>query len=294
VSLNSTTSTEDKHKRQRRLDANDTSDTTDATLELTTQQNRGPLLTTTLALFGYGSFIAERMERPEAYLYPNMTWEEYKAQPNPSACVGKAPFVGLLHTDIDSSQTGSYLEGCLKNDVYTHDYLQRQVASYVKLFYYNVYGDWDGERITNAFTSAAFIANEAWLNSPEGGWTVSCDYGADTTVPVISPTGIIVISVLMGTFLSALLALAIYSALLPRWTDQLDAFAMLRIGASISGDVQFRAAEQTRKIEALDRLPGWIGDATDGEGERGQLALGARGRLNWKRKFLAYDLGENV
>ena len=93
----------------RRLDANDTSDTTDATLELTTQQNRGPLLTTTLALFGYGSFIAERMERPEAYLYPSMTWEEYKAQPNPSACVGKAPFVGLLHTDIDSSQTGSYL-----------------------------------------------------------------------------------------------------------------------------------------------------------------------------------------
>jgi hypothetical protein len=75
VSLNSTTSTEDKHKRQRRLDANDTSDTTDATLELTTQHNRGPLLTTTLALFGYGSFIAERMERPEAYLYSNMTWE---------------------------------------------------------------------------------------------------------------------------------------------------------------------------------------------------------------------------
>jgi len=294
VSLHSTTSTQDKHKRQHRLDANDTSNTTDATLELTTQQNRGPLLTTTLALFGYGSFIAERMERPEAYLYPNMTREEYKAQPNPSACVGKAPFVGLLHTDIDSSQTGSYLEGCLKNDVYTHDYLQRQVASYVKLFYYNVYGRWDGERITNAFTSAAFIANEAWLNSPEGGWTVSSDNGADTTVPVISPTGIILISVLMGTFLSALLALAIYSALLPRWTDQLDAFAMLRIGASISGDIQFRATEQTRKIEALDRLPGWIGDATDGEGERGQLALGARGRLNWKRKFLAYDLGENV
>lgn len=234
------------------------------------------------------------MERPEAYLYPNVTWEVYKAQPNPNACIGKVPFVSLLRTDIDSYQIGNYLEGCLKNDVHTHDDLQRQIANYVKLFYWNDYDGYNGERITNAFNSAAFIANEAWLNSPSGEWSVSYDYGADATVPVISATGMIVISVLIGTFLSALLALAIYSAVLPRWADQLDAFAMLRIGASISDDIQFRATEHTRKITALDRLPGWIGDATDGEDERGQLALGARGPLNRKRKFMAYDLRENL
>lgn len=265
------------------------------TQSLNTRSNRGPLLTTALALFGTGSFIEERMARPEAYFYPNLTREERKAKPDHDACVGNVPFVGLLRSDLDTRQIGNILDvGCLTRNVHDHDAVQRQIVAYVKLFYYNMFGGFNGERITNAFTSAAFLANEAWLTSPtvDGTWTVSYDYGAEAVVPVMSSTAIILISVLIGSFLAILLGLAFYGAVSPRWTDQLDSFAMLRIGASLSDDIQFRPTDEMQRIRALDRLPGWIGDATKGEGKFGRLALGGRGRLKHGRKFVVYDVSK--
>jgi len=119
---------------------------------------------------------------------------------------------------------------------------------------------------------------------------VNYDRGADIAIPTISLTGIVVVSTLIGGFLTMLLALAIYSATRVRWADQLDAFAMLRIGASISEDIQFRPARDTHKIETLDRLPGWIGDVTDEQDGIGQLGLGASSRLNGKRKFATHEI----
>ncbi|CAN9092997.1 unnamed protein product [Alternaria alternata] len=172
-----------------------------------------------------------------------------------------------------------------------------QVANFVHSLYWNHYDGYKGDRITNAFTSAAFLANEAWLSSTAfmKTWSVTYDHGADTLVPVISRTGILVISVLLGVFLASLLGLAIYSAVLPRWTDQLDAFAMLRIGASISDKIQFRTIPNAQRVRVLDELPGWIGDAASGEDAQGELALGGSGRLGRKRKFAAYvveDIGK--
>jgi hypothetical protein len=141
------------------------------------------------------------------------------------------------------------------------------------------------------------LANEAWLSSTAfmKTWSVTYDHGADTLVPVISRTGILVISILLGVFLASPLGLAIYSAVLPRWTDQLDAFAMLRIGASISDKIQFRTIPNAQRVRVLDELPGWIGDAASGEDAQGELALGGPRRLHSKRKFAAYvveDIGK--
>jgi hypothetical protein len=61
-----------------------------------------------------------------------------------------------------------------------------------------------------------------------------------------------VISVLLVVFLASLLGLAIYSAVSPRWVDQLDAFAMLRIGASIADKIQFRATSDAQRVSALE------------------------------------------
>jgi hypothetical protein len=74
--------------------------------------------------------------------------------------------------------------------------------------------------------------------------------------PVISWTGIWLISALLGAFLASLLGLAIYSAVGSRWTDQLDAFAMLRISASISDKVHSRATPGAGRVSVLDELPG--------------------------------------
>lgn len=274
----------------------DTTDTNNASLAIETIPNRGPLLTTALALFGSGSFIADRVARPTAYLYPNVTtgsWKQRQGDYTRYICVGRVPFVGLLRNQYGQAQAGNPLDDCLTNSALTHDDLQVQLEHYVRLFYWNVWDDLDGERVTNAFTAAAFLANEALLDNfalRESAWQVQYDLGADTTIPVISRTGVIVISTLTGVFLAALLALATYATSKPRWTDQLDSFAMLRIGASIPNDIQFRTTEQVQDIDALDRLPGWVGDATGGEGQRGLLALGGSGLLYQKRKFTIYDV----
>lgn len=247
------------------------------------QANRGPLLTIALALLGNGSFIAERMARPEAFIYPDMRDESN------TFCVDQSPIIRLLNNDEDSMFLP---DECLGNDVFTYDDVQRQVITYIHLLYWNREDKYEGESIANAFTSAAFIANEVWLTHAKSGpgWWVKYDLGADTLVPVISPAGIIVVSVLLGTFLASLLGLAIYSARSPRWTEQLDAFAMLRIGASIADDIQFRPTSDDRQVRALDELPGWVGDATGGEGELGALALGGSGKLGKERKFAAYTV----
>jgi hypothetical protein len=249
-----------------------------------------PLLTMALALFGSGSFIAERMARPEAFLAPNLTYEEWQGVPNYDACVEQVPFMSLLHSYDGGIQLGNVLEPCVKNSADRYDDIQRQVTSFVRSLYWNNEDHYDGKRITNAFTAAAFLANEIWLLSRPlmQSWSVRYDAGADTVVPVISNQGIIMISTLLGIYLASIFALALYSAIPSRWTDQLGAFAMLRIGASLSDDIQFRPATETQNIRALDELPGWVGDATDGEGELGQLALGASGPLKSSRKFAAY------
>jgi len=278
--------------RHRREENNDTFNVSNLARSFDSRPNRGPLLTTALALFGPGSFIEDRMTRPAAHLYPNITFEQSREISGYYTCVDKAPFVGLLTSQPSNPRGVSVLDRCLTRNVHTHDHLQQQMATYAMKFYWNLDGHLDGKHITNAFTSAAFLANEAWLTSQlRGSWRVNYDYGADTVVPVISLTGIIVVSNLIGFFLVALLTLALYSASRARWTDQLDAFAILRIGTSISDDIQFCAADNVRKIKALDRLPGWIGDATEEE-DLGQLGLGASGRLNSKRRFAAYDIKE--
>ncbi|KAK5683196.1 hypothetical protein LTS10_004727 [Elasticomyces elasticus] len=271
----------------------DFSMTSNSSLLLEMLPNRGPLSTIALALFGTSSFIAERIANPDGFMYPNRTLEEKRSTPNNyGACVGQVPLMSLLRTG-NSYQSGNYLEPCLKNDVSNHDNIQRQIVSFVQALYYNWYDGYDindYSRITNAFTAAAFLTNEAWLlsTSPSHTWMVQYDMGADTTVPVLSTTGLLAVSVLLGLFLTALLTLAAYSALTPRWTDQLDSFAMLRLGASLAEDIQLKIAHTAEDVSALDKLPGWIGDKTDGESSVGELGLGAQRRLAASRNYAAY------
>ncbi|KAJ5421522.1 hypothetical protein N7491_009967 [Penicillium cf. griseofulvum] len=89
--------------------------------------------------------------------------------------------------------------------------------------------------------------------------------GTDQQVPHISLAGIIFVSVLLVVDLLCLLALALYSASIPRWTGTLDSFAMLRIGASISDKTPLLATQHVDRIKALDATPGWIGNNSDGK-----------------------------
>ena len=247
-----------------------------------------------MALFGEGSFIANRIAWPQAYSGPNrsLTNEGGTLPTIARVCIDMAPLGFLLANEIGQPVMGIGVDTCITNvegGVGSYD-LQYALADWIGNFQY------DTERLSNAFTAAAFLANQAWMlnnfgQSQHSLW-VSYDRGADTEVPVISETGIILISALLGLDLLALLCMAVYACLSPRWTNQLDAFTMMRLGAAMADKVPLMVGRRTDNIKALDEIPGWIGDMAEKDEEIGRLGLGAPVTVNRKRRYRCYE-GDN-
>lgn len=110
--------------------------------------------------------------------------------------------------------------------------------------------------LENAFNAASFLANKAWMQHVAmSGHDLHVSYGTgkDTEVPTISLAGIVVVSAI---YLGSLIALGIYATYPPRWTDQLDSFAMMRIGSALAPDVPPAASDATRGW-LCERLLGW-------------------------------------
>jgi hypothetical protein len=105
-------------------------------------------------------------------------------------------------------------------------------------------------------------------------------------------------------YLFPLLALAVYGVVFPRWTEQLDSFAMMRIGAAVGEKLlPLPVGKNLDKIRVLDRLPGTIGDAAvsdeneDGNSNNtpkaiGELGMGGTGgfgvRLRRNKRYRCY------
>lgn len=245
--------------------------------------NKGPLLTIALALFGVGSFIDTR-EGYEAYI------STISDENVPPMCLDLVPFLPLLRDFLDQYSVWNSLDPCLRYEGSRFWYTPGDVASYLWAFVFNDYDEYHGERIQNAFSGAAFLANEAWMtqNPSSTGLAVSYDLGADTEVPVISRAGIVVISTLLGLYLLGVLSMALYAARVPRRTDTLDAFAMMRIGAAAGDRVPLLICKDADRVAALDEMPGGFGNATGGEGQEGEVAIGAQTPLGGKREYRSY------
>jgi hypothetical protein len=95
----------------------------------------------------------------------------------------------------------------------------------------------------NLLTAAMFVANQAFLTlllpeaehlgSPPGGRVIYTSPGVAVQRPDLSKTALIVLSLLIGLQLLGLGYLTYYLYRVPSWSDQLDAMAMARIGASL-------------------------------------------------------------
>lgn len=64
---------------------------------------------------------------------------------------------------------------------------------------------------------------------------ISYDLGADSEIPAISKTGIIVVSVFLGLDVLALFLMALYACFYPRWTDQRDGWEIWRRRKNLGG-----------------------------------------------------------
>ena len=138
------------------------------------------------------------------------------------------------------------------------------------------------------------LANREWLKvtPPSGSYYLASggskyiysDPGMQIQAPKISTTGIALISTLLATYLIALISMTIYAYRAHLWTDRLDSFAMMRIGAAKANLFPLGVCEDADLYEALDNEPGWVGDAGVDE-PVGRLAIGSGQVISKKRPF---------
>lgn len=247
--------------------------------------NKGPLVSIALALFGPGSYLDIRRTVIEAYQHRS---EDF------IGCVAIVPIMDLLTAPHeDAFQVSESLGPCVDS---THLDLFDILSSYIWLFAASSGNNLpSAERIQDALTASAFLAVDIWFGSTLGAELfVSNKPSDDLQIPFISPAGVVLVSVVLGIYLTFMLALSVYSAWTPRWTNQLDSFAMMRIGGSLPRRVPFLLAHSPGKVDALDKLPGWIGDVAGAQGGEvnrvGELGLGGEAPVKRGARYRCYPV----
>ena len=80
--------------------------------------------------------------------------------------------------------------------------------------------------------------------------------------------GLISISILILLQLTGLFSLALYASQHATWTDLLDSFALLRLGAAMADELPLISASEAKELAVLDEKEGWVGDAGNAERAR--------------------------
>jgi hypothetical protein len=224
----------------------------------------------TVALFGEGSFFANRHGDQNQYVYPNAQIGPEYFGPDP--CMELFPLT-RLRTVWVAGCSGAYARPSDDAFAFASSLLPH---------------------LDEFLNTTLFLAHRAWLplpgmDPPDARRTVWLDAGVPTFTPTVSPTGIVVASVLLALHLAGLLALAVYTARARSWTRDLDAFAMLRIGAAYTEHLPLMLEGRSYEaMKTLDALPGNIGDERP-DGESGRLAMGVPGPLGGgERKYASY------
>ena len=143
----------------------------------------------------------------------------------------------------------------------------------------------DSGKATAALTLATYAASNAILNVGPDQYLlpISACAGSDLQKPTMPLAAMVVITLLLAAQLAGLAFLAIYASRHPSWTESLDAWAMLRIGAEIGLDVPAVSALDSQRVGMLDEKKGWVGDAGVERSEEGvecrELVLGGRERV---------------
>lgn len=250
-------------KVRRQSDSSDNSTiTTNQTLPWNSMfvENKGPLLTTALALFGPGSFLNTFMsEYDQLRLDMAASDVTRSARDDNTFCMEVAPLTNVI------SSLGYYYrystDTCIKarlsatgryySSDNSHDIVQNWLVS---LFY-------SSDLIANAMDVAAFLANKRFIEAQSASYTIFQDLGSEMTFPKSSVAGLAVASVFLGLYVLMLLALSFYGFQYPRWASQLDSWAMLRSGAAYGNSLfPMLVSYNSRDVKELDDIPGVIRD----------------------------------
>ncbi|PGH02506.1 hypothetical protein AJ79_07619 [Helicocarpus griseus UAMH5409] len=248
--------------------------------------NLGPLSIVAEALFGNSSFIATHSHSPLR------SDETERVSSSSSSCRELAPLVRLTsgRNEANNFDISQLRIDCIRptNGRYVLDQVQKWLGAfwandtYPDSKIYSLSSDKPEKfQMERTLTAAIYLAHKGWMldGTDSMAYTgLNFDMGIDAPLPVISFAGIIVISVLLGIFVFSLLGLAFYVSSTPTWTDTLNAFVMLRVGAALSADDSAGSlpplSAHSGRTDVLDRKAGWFGDGRPEE-NAGEVELGA-------------------
>ncbi|KAK0642342.1 hypothetical protein DIS24_g9124 [Lasiodiplodia hormozganensis] len=282
--------------------------------------NKGPLALIYASLFGNASFPAQWSDRA----YTTAMARAADGPSFPATCAAYAPLGHLLGAGGGGGVCTSYSGLCFASSSSSYNVLD---CVRPRRHFNTTTGGSDGDRphpvgvwlstfvidtarssggasaMRAALRMAAFFANEIRVTHADDAskrLRIAPDPGVGGVVgaPVVPFTGLVVGSVVLGVFVVLLLALTLFAALVPRWTERLDATAAMRVGAASAAAVSSLNEGpgglaslknngwhlRGSKTRGLDAAPGFVGDAVP-EGEVGRVVVGAEAPLRWGRRY---------
>lgn len=111
--------------------------------------------------------------------------------------------------------------------------------------------------------------------------------------PSMSKAAMILLSILILIQLLGLCFLALYAHSGPTWTDSLNSFALIRLGAAMANDLPLISAMESRELTKLDEIHGWVGDS-GGTEEFRTLTVGGLEQLKEKEPYRMISAGNKL
>ncbi|KAL2045792.1 hypothetical protein ABVK25_012054 [Lepraria finkii] len=244
-------------------------------------QTPGPMMLSVLAIFGDGSFfdrtasqnnysdndsilVCEQLRQPFSGIqFTDFPW--FTIQPTPQC------------TPTSINTTGSPYANALVNALFDWLHAFRNAS--------------DAE---SAFNLTIYSAHKSLLTAQatdvDDGNLTSTKPGHDIQKPDIPLPALIVISALLAIQILCLAGLALYASWYHTWTNSFDAFALLRMGASLGQEeLPLISNVKASTMFSLDEREGWIGASVPAgqqdDTSPGVLAIGGRHRMERNRLY---------
>ena len=240
----------------------------------TTRQ--GPMSLSAMAIFGSGTFF------------------DKIASLNKSADAGRQlcpqlrrPFMGFLPATLNPSVPSS-TDPELSCSTYTNGILTDPLLDWLTSIL-------DPDVLYKALRATTTSACKTFTQPDwhSSGRMIYASGGTDIVKLDMSTSAMIIITFLIASQLAGLLSLAIYASTRPTWTESLDGFAMLRIGAAMASELPSISALEAKHIGVLDEKKGWIGSQRSGENLK-RLTIGGSMRPRHDELYQLVDAGKRV
>lgn len=251
----------------------------------------GPLLNSILTLFGRGTFFDDIAHANDTH-DTNLEICQALRMPLDGLCTRIAGMCTPFNDWV-----GTIYLNCLTGDDPANPDPQHQhpngtLAFYLFLFlqkFNNLDSTIAALTLTNFYTSEAMLDPGPTAVRQ----TVYASPGLPTQKVHVPLAGLVIISVLIILQLTGLFSLALYASRHATWTELLDSFALLRLGAAMADELPLISALEAKELAVLDEKEGWVGDAGDAEGVR-MLRIGGEECTRKDTPYRSVDQGRTI